>query len=52
MLIKYLNTYKGPKCSKGTLRPDFQTYTRPRIFTANVTTHHKIHVGDRQEIQV
>jgi hypothetical protein len=31
----------GPKSSKGTLRPDFQNNTRPKIFS-KIQSHHKI----------
>jgi hypothetical protein len=42
---------EGPKVSKGTLRPDFQTKTRPRIFL-KAQCHHKIQEGVCKEIQV
>ncbi len=32
---------EGPKGSKGTLRPDFQANTRPRIKKANITARYR-----------
>jgi hypothetical protein len=40
-----------PECSKGTLRPDFQANTIPRIFyKANVTTRYRKTVVRKQGI--
>jgi hypothetical protein len=47
--------FKGqehPKCSKGTLRPDFQANTRPRNFFFLSQCHRKIQEGGCKEIQV